>query len=112
MPSIVAAVPAPGAAAAAATADASSDKARKATVQARADKIGIYEAADPLKLLPFELRMLSRGAGPDRWLVDLSAPAGTDSLIAPQDYCTVPLPEDRLFIPAEYVPLWRDEGRR
>jgi endonuclease YncB( thermonuclease family) len=112
LPSIVDAVPAPGTAAATAAADSSLDRARTTVATARAAGIGIYEAANPLRLLPFELRILSRVAAPDRWLVDLSAPAGTDTLIAPQDYHTVPLPEDRLFIPAEYVPLWREKGWR
>ncbi|MCE3552898.1 BBE domain-containing protein [Pseudonocardia sp. RS11V-5] len=65
--------------------------------KARANKLGIYEAANPLRLLPFELRILSRGQGPDRWLVDLSS--SSDRLIAPQDYDTVALPEDPVVHP-------------
>jgi glyoxylase-like metal-dependent hydrolase (beta-lactamase superfamily II) len=45
---------------------------------------------------------------PDRWLIDLSGEG--DTLIPPQSYPSVPLPEDRLFIPAEFVPLWVEKG--
>ena len=76
--------------------------------EARRLQIGLYEAARPLRLQAFELRMLSRRQPPDRWLVDLGS--DSDTLIRPQSYPDVPLPEDRLFIPAEYVPLWVEKG--
>jgi hypothetical protein len=41
-------------------------------------------------------------------LIDLNS--DSDTLILPQSYLSVPLPEDRLFIPAEYVPLWVEKG--
>jgi hypothetical protein len=75
---------------------------------ARQQQIGLYEPVQPLRLQAFELRLLSRQAPPDRWLIDLTS--NGDTLIAPQSYSNVPLPEDRLFIPAEYVPLWVEKG--
>jgi hypothetical protein len=45
---------------------------------------------------------------PDRWLVDLSSDA--EILLPAQAYPDVALPEDRLFVPAEYVPLWESHG--
>jgi hypothetical protein len=57
----------------------------------------------------FELRFLARRQPPDRWLVNLSHDA--EALLPPQAYPKVPLPEDRLFIPTEYVPLWEQHGR-
>jgi endonuclease YncB( thermonuclease family) len=107
-PAIVDAVPAPGTAAQAAAADPALAAARASVKAARRLRIGLYEAARPLRLQAFELRMLARRLPPDRWLVDLGGDGGT--LIPPQCYPRVPLPEDRLFIPAEYVPLWVERG--
>jgi len=107
-PAIVDAVPAPGTAARAAAADPALAAARASVKAARRLRIGLYEAARPLRLQAFELRMLARRLPPDRWLVDLGGDGGT--LIPPQCYPRVPLPEDRLFIPAEYVPLWVERG--
>ena len=59
---------------------------------------------DPLRLAPFELRFLGRGAPPDRWLIDVAA--RDDRLLAPQLYPRVERPEDRLFVGAAYVPLF------
>lgn len=105
---IVDAVPAPGTVARAAAADPALAAARAAVKAARRRQVGLYEAARPLRLQAFELRMLARRQPPDRWLVDLST--DSDTLIPPQRYPRVPLPEDRLFIPAEYVPLWVENG--
>ena len=107
-PAIVDAVPAPGTAAQAAAADPALAAARASVKAARRLRIGLYEAARPLRLQAFELRMLARRLPPDRWLVDLGGDGG--NLIPPQCYPRVPLPEDRLFIPAEYVPLWVERG--
>lgn len=91
--------------------------ARQSVKAARAAHSGIFEQADPLRLLPFELRYLGRitkrGAhtvrtGPDRWVIDLNAHDG--KLLAPHRYIDIPLPEDRLFIPSEFVPLFIDKG--
>jgi endonuclease YncB( thermonuclease family) len=107
---IVDAVPAPGTAAQAAAADPVLAAVRASVKAARRQQIGLYRATRPLRLLAFELRMLSRHRPPDRWLVDLGS--DSDTLVAPQRYPSVPLPEDRLFIPAEYVPLWVEKGWR
>src|SRR6266508_3536552 len=46
------------------------EDARQAVRAARQKKIGLYEAADPLRLLPFELRFLAEGRPPARWVID------------------------------------------
>jgi hypothetical protein len=86
--------------------------ARASVKAARRLRVGLYEAGRPLRLQAFELRMLARRQPPDRWLVDLGGDSDNDTgtLIPPQCYPRVPLPEDRLFIPAEYVPLWVEKG--
>ena len=116
-PAIVDAVPAPGTATQAAAADPALVAARASVKAARRLRVGLYEAARPLRLQAFELRMLARRQPPDRWLVDLGGDGDNDdgdndtgTLIPPQCYPRVPLPEDRLFIPAEYVPLWVERG--
>jgi hypothetical protein len=113
-PAVVDAVPAPGTVAQAAAADPALAAARASVKAARRLRVGLYEAARPLRLQAFELRMLSRRLPPDRWLVDLGGDSddvtATDTLIPPQCYPRVPLPENRLFIPAEYVPLWVEKG--
>jgi hypothetical protein len=106
--SVVAAVPRPGSAAELAASDASLRAARVAVAAARRDEVGIYQTGDALRVLPFELRFLARRQPPDRWLVDLSGDA--EVLLPPQAYPDVALPEDRLFVPAEYVPLWEQHG--
>jgi hypothetical protein len=108
-PSIQDAVPAPGSAAELAEQESSLRNARQWVKQARdQQRIGLYEAADPLRLLPFELRFLARRQPPDRWVVDLGA--SNTVLLPPQVYFQIPNPEDRLFVPAEYVPLWEQHG--
>jgi hypothetical protein len=84
--------------------------AREAVRQAREQQRGVFAADDPLRLLPFELRFLARRRPPDRWVIDLAGDG--DRLIAPQRYFTIPNPEDWLFIPGEYVPLFVDRGWR
>jgi hypothetical protein len=71
---------------------------------ARDQQLGLFEAADPLRLLPFELRFLARRSPSERWVIDLGR--NDDALIPPQGYFQVANPEDRLFVPAEYVPLF------
>jgi hypothetical protein len=101
-------VPPPGGVAEWADRDGSLRDARAAVAQARRDEVGLYQRDDPLRLLAFELRFLARRQPPDRWLVDLST--NDNALLPPQAYPDIPLPEDRLFIPAEYVPLWVEHG--
>ena len=57
---------------------------------------------------PFEIRYLGRGGVPSRWVIDLSKI--DNILIHPENYWTVSNPEDRLFIPVEYVPLFVESG--
>jgi len=85
-------------------------RARKAAADARGAGKGIYAAAAPLDLQAFELRYLARRAAPDRWVIDLSADKDDDRLTPAVKYYAVPKMEDRLFIPAEYVPLFREKG--
>lgn len=82
--------------------------AREWVRDARRRKIGIFDATDPLRLEPFEVRFLARRHPPDRWVIDLGKSNGI--LINPQEYYTVPNIEDRLFIPGEYVPLFVEKG--
>jgi hypothetical protein len=44
----------------------------------------------------------------ERWVIDLGR--NDDTLIPPQGYFQVANPEDRLFVPAEYVPLFIEAG--
>lgn len=78
--------------------------------EARENEIGIHEKEDPLRLDPSELRILARRRPPDRWVIDLTA--DDDVLMRPQNYHAVSNPEDRLFVPAEYVPLFVERGWR
>lgn len=84
--------------------------ARQSVREARAQHLGVFEQNDPLRLLPFELRFLARRSPPDRWVIDLGR--NDDTLIAPQAYFQVADPEDRLFVPPEYVPLFVEKGWR
>jgi endonuclease YncB( thermonuclease family) len=78
--------------------------------QAREDGVGLFSPAldGPLRLLPFELRFLAQRRAPDRWVIDLDSTS--DVLIHPQRYYTIPKPENRLFIPSEYKPLFEAAG--
>lgn len=84
--------------------------AREAFAHARSENSGVYDAKAPLRLAPFELRFLAKGRLPDRWVIDLSR--DSDELLPPHRYYTVANPEDRLWIPAEYVPLFVEHGWR
>ncbi len=91
---------------------------------AREARAGVFSREDPLLLHAFELRFLSRQSmieedggerevrrPPDQWVVDLGKEDGV--LLPPQQaYHTIPSPEDRLFVPAEYVPLFVERGWR
>ena len=104
-------MPAPGSVAPPGTAGADRralDEARASVAHARAAGLGIYAAADPLRLYPFELRFLARRKPPERWVIDLGA--GDDKILAPQRYYAIVNPEDRLFVPSEYVPLFVEKG--
>ena len=110
-PRLVDAVPEPGKvtpAGVAASASRPLDEARASVRQAREAGLGVWKSDDPLRLLPFELRFLARRKPPDRWVIDLAA--GDDKLLAPQLYHRIDYPEDRLFIPDEYLQLFVSEG--
>jgi hypothetical protein len=78
--------------------------------QARANKRGVFDDADPLRFEAFEIRYLARRAAPDRAVIDLSR--DDDVILPAQHYFHVPNPEDRLFIPPHFVPLFLDRGWR
>jgi endonuclease YncB( thermonuclease family) len=85
--------------------------ARKAVSDARTAKIGVFEAADPLILLPYELRYIARknAHGPDRFVIDLGQ-NGSNTILKPEKYFKIKNYEDRLFIPKEFVPLLTTNG--
>ncbi|MBL7775788.1 MAG: hypothetical protein JNK89_07270 [Saprospiraceae bacterium] len=84
-------------------------QARTSVKAARKAGLGVFDPQDPLRLAPFELRFLSRKALPKRYVLDLSQP-GSKRLLDPELYYTIPNPEDRLFIPAEYQLLFQATG--
>lgn len=83
-------------------------EAREAVAAARAAGEGIFDAREPLRLHAFELRFLARREAPDRWVVDLGVTG--PALLKPQSYHKVAKVEDRLFIPADYLPLFTAAG--
>lgn len=85
-------------------------QAREWSREARTNGRGIYAPDEALAIMPFELRFIARRRPPDRWLVDLSS--DSDDLIPPQRYFTVANPEDRLYVPPEFVPLFTHVGWR
>ena len=90
-------------------ADQSLQKARTDIKKARQDKTGVFSenGPGPLILDAFELRYLSRQKAPYRWFIDLDA---EDSILHhPCEYFRF-LPEDRLFIPEHFVPLFASRG--
>jgi endonuclease YncB( thermonuclease family) len=82
--------------------------ARNAIAQARANGDGIFDTNDPLRIHAFELRFLAQRRAPDRWVIDLGGTVPT--LLKPQNYHTIANVEDRLFVPADYVPLFELAG--
>jgi endonuclease YncB( thermonuclease family) len=106
-PSTVAAVPAPGSAAQLGASGALG-RARGSVKAARQRGDGIWASPGGLLLEAFELRFLAGRRPPNRWLIDLSQSGSM--LIQPQRYHQVPLPEDRLWIPEELVPLFVEQG--
>lgn len=104
------AVPVPGTAALLASREKALRDARLAVRAARDAGAGVFNRDDPLKLEPFELRFLAGRRAPNRWVIDLSS--DSDALLPPQRYIEIPRAEDRLFVPAEYVPLFEQRGWR
>ena len=83
-------------------------EARQGFAEARARQEGLYAAGNPLRLDPFELRFLAGRRVPNRWLIDLSQ--SDNHLVHPQEYYSIPNPEDRLYIPEEYLLLFKKKG--
>jgi endonuclease YncB( thermonuclease family) len=85
--------------------------ARNFVATARAENKGIFDAADPLRLLPYELRFIARKNthGPDRYVIDLGN-SGSNGILKPEHYYKIQNYEDRLFIPKEFVPLFTGNG--
>ena len=84
--------------------------AREAVKNARANGLGVFDPADPLRFEAFEVRFLGRGEVPIRAVIDLSR--DDTLLLRPQSYFKIPNPEDRLFVPGEFVPLFAAKGWR
>lgn len=111
--SLLDAVIAPGTANQVAVATPALRRARDHARQARANGAGVFNSANPLRFEAFEVRYLSRREPPNRAVIDLSR--NDDVILRPQSYFRIPNPEDRLFIPLAFVPLfvargWRLEG--
>lgn len=107
---IVDAVIPPGKAPEVADGDPALRAGRQAVRRARQQGLGLYDAHDPLRLLPFEVRFLARRRPPERYVIDLGK--ADDLILGPQHYYRIPNPEDRLFLPAEYLPLFTAKGWR
>lgn len=107
--SLVDAVPQPGNIQAVANAANGLGPARQWVHAARQQQHGIFEAGNPLRLEPFELRFLARRSPPHRWVIDMGD-AATTTLVRPTNYHTIQNIEDRLFVPAEYVALFVEAG--
>lgn len=82
--------------------------ARSAVKAARAAGAGIFNPASPLIFDAFELRFLADRRAPNRWLIDLAGDERT--LFHPQTYPSIPHPEDRLWVPEEFVALFVSAG--
>jgi hypothetical protein len=111
--SLLDAVLAPGTANQVAQATPALSRARDFVRQARANGIGVFNPANPLRFEAFEVRYLGRREIPTRAVIDLSR--NDNVLLHPQSYFRIRNPEDRLFIPPAFVPLfvtrgWRLEG--
>lgn len=88
-------------------------RARDFVKAARTAGLGVFDPADPLQFEAFEIRYLGRRVAPNRPVIDLSK--NENLILRPQSYFKIPFPEDRLFIPREFVPAfvakgWRLEG--
>ncbi|MBY0286751.1 MAG: hypothetical protein K2X52_06345 [Mycobacteriaceae bacterium] len=104
------AVFAPGTAPDVVNASGSLRRARDFTGRARTGETGVFEKTNPLRLEAFEIRFLARRQAPDRAVIDLSR--SDDVILQAQHYFRIPRPEDRLFIPPHFVPLFVDRGWR
>lgn len=111
--SLLDAVLAPGTANQVAQATPALRRARDLVSQARANRIGVFDQENPLRFEAFEVRYLGRREVPNRAVIDLSR--NDNTILRAQSYFRIPNPENRLFIPPAFVPLfvargWRLEG--
>ncbi len=83
-------------------------RARDFVKQARANGTGVFNPANPLRFEAFEIRYLGRREAPNRAVIDLSK--NDDVILRPQNYFSIPNPEDRLFLPPAFVPLFASRG--
>lgn len=106
--SVLEAVPKPGTQRTLAENDVTLKRTAEFLEDAREKHLGLFDAMQPMLLEPFELRLLARRELPKRWVIDLSQ--NNDILLRPENYYQIPQPEHRLFISAEYVPLFVEQG--
>ena len=111
--SLLDAVISPGMAKRVAEATPALRRAREFVHQARLNGDGVFDPATPLRFEAFEIRYLGRREAPSRAVIDLSR--DDNVILRPQSYFRIPFSEDRLFIPAPFIPLfvsrgWRLEG--
>ena len=67
--------------------------------------------ADPLILMPHEIRFLAARRPPSRYVIDLEQQGNrAGKLLHPENYYQIPNVEDRLYIPVEYEPLFERKG--
>jgi endonuclease YncB( thermonuclease family) len=83
-------------------------RARTAVKQARANGIGVFDPANPLRFEAFEVRFFGKRLPPNRPLIDLSR--NDNVILRPQSYYRVPNPEDRLFLPPQFTSLFLSKG--
>ncbi len=107
-PNLRAAVPLPGTMAQLAEDDGKLARSRAWFQANREAGVGVFDTEDPLRLHPFEMRYLSQRRLPDRWIIDLSK--NDDRLLHPQHYHEIANPEDRLFVPDDYLELFLAKG--
>ncbi len=105
---VIAAVPKPGTQKTIAENDMTLTRTAEFLQNARQKHLGLFDAMQPMLLEPFELRTLARRELPKRWVIDLGE--NDDVLIRPENYHQIPHPEHRLFISAQYVPLFVENG--
>jgi len=61
-----------------------------------------------LRLQPFELRFSAGKRAPERLVIDVLSDSGVR--LEPTDYPTIEYLENLLYVPAEYVPLFKNNG--
>jgi hypothetical protein len=81
---------------------------QKARETAETTRTGVFNPDDPQVLEAFELRFLNRKERPTRGVIDLAK--ASDVILHPESYWKIPRPEDRLFIPPEFVPAFAARG--